>query len=293
MSNLSLEQRIKELRDYGLSLPGETKDWEALVDQAWGLASFQSRSGALADLSLLSLDSGQAWLAKKDKNQPAGQAYRTALSRLAEISQGVFSPCEVRTHETSLDFRCGPYRFACSLQPGLTLDVSFLRTVNEAVCGDRRFLLCDNLETPVILFLGSDTRQSLTMDRGWSFADGFSEPSPPGGLVGFLSNYWEQGMEEAPWLTFQDQRYCESPERGWHDKGLHKLTEGCHLTVMADDSSVRWQGTLKPPDQALWRRLWSPDTTIRPSQIAETEWHDWFHRAPPWRAHFRPSLEQT
>ncbi len=100
---------------------------------------------------------------------------------------------------------------------------------------------------------------------------------------GWISTFWEQGMEEPPWLVFQG-RSPDGDER-W-DRGLmRRLDGGDRLTIIGDDGEVLWSGALR------WRRLGLfgivGPRTLAPAGIDEALWRSWFVRKPPLVARWR------
>ncbi|MBK7201954.1 hypothetical protein [Candidatus Amarolinea dominans] len=111
--------------------------------------------------------------------------------------------------------------------------------------------------------------------------------APP--QTGWISEYWEQGMEEMPWHIFQDERFCGSRTEGWLHAGIVQLGDGQHLTILNDEGQVMWAGVLhsrrlhwlgRRPTQP-WNYQWHPLTVP-----AET-WTAWFEAKPSYRAILR------
>ena len=103
-------------------------------------------------------------------------------------------------------------------------------------------------------------------------------------LHGWIADFWEQGMEESPWLTFQDEKYCESPTGGWSREGLHRFAEGDHLTILGDDGEVLWTGVLEGRKSGWFSRLEAGSSDWHPEDVEAETWQGWFRRSPALRA---------
>lgn len=106
---------------------------------------------------------------------------------------------------------------------------------------------------------------------------------------GWISEYWEQGMEEMPWHIFQDERFCASRTEGWLHAGIVQLGDGQHLTILNDEGQVMWAGELRArrlrwfdrhPTQP-WNYWWHPLT------VPAATWTAWFGTTPSYRATLR------
>lgn len=86
-------------------------------------------------------------------------------------------------------------------------------------------------------------------------------------IGGWITDYCEFGMEGRA-LVFQDEAYCNSS--GWEREGMHWLADGDVLTILNEDGSVLWHGTL-------------------PSDVDRDVWWGWFEKNPPMRAILTPS----
>ena len=104
-----------------------------------------------------------------------------------------------------------------------------------------------------------------------------------GELAGWIADYWEQGMEEEPWLTFQDEAFTAGAT--WDRAGLHRLAPGGVLTIF-EDGAVRWSGVLGLRRTGLFGLFGA--FTITPPDVDERTWRSWFRRSPPLRARYRP-----
>lgn len=108
-------------------------------------------------------------------------------------------------------------------------------------------------------------------------------------LHGWISDFWEQGMEEPPWLIFQDEKYAESPAGGWSRDGMHTFAEGDHLTILGEDGSVLWAGRLESRKTGWFSRLPASSCDWHPEDVPAETWSGWFRRSPSLRAVFRPA----
>lgn len=276
---------VAELQDLGfLQNRSAAELWQA-VERTWGLdLPGEAERRAQADLMLVSLDHEQVW--HQDLKHPDG--YLPMLGELSRLTQGAFAPGNLVVDSEQVRFETGPYSYRFQPAPGHYLDMRLLETLNSSLLGANRFEVCDDLGMPnVVLFLNAKRRDRLKELRGWSFVPSLVQPTE-GFCWGFLSNYFEQGMEEAAWLTFQDQRFCASLEADWKMEGLHRIGPGDSLQVLHNDGSQAWQGQLQLNGGGFWRRLRGQPATLKPPEIETEIWHDWFHRNPPWRALYRP-----
>lgn len=276
---------VGELQELGFLQNRSVADlWQA-AERRWGLdLPGQAESRAQADLMLVCLDREQVWHGDlKHFDDLSG-----LLSELSRLAQGAFVPQSLVTDPQLVSFQVGPYGYKFQPAPGHYLDMQLLKTINSSLLGRSRFEVCDDLGMPnVVLFLDPERRDRLKTMRGWSFVPSLVQPAD-GFRWGFLSNYFEQGMEEAAWLTFQEQRFCASLEAGWQMEGLHRIGEGDSLQVLRNDASLAWQGRLQRVRGGFWQRLCGQPATLKPPEIEPEVWHDWFHRSPPWRALYRP-----
>lgn len=107
-------------------------------------------------------------------------------------------------------------------------------------------------------------------------------------MQGYLSHFWEQGMEEPPWLIFQDARYCAGPKEGWERQGLHTLEHGGQLTIFKEDGSVLWAGTITTRREGWFSRLQAGSSQWHPEGMDLETWSAYFSHDPPLRASYRP-----
>ena len=99
---------------------------------------------------------------------------------------------------------------------------------------------------------------------------------------GWISTYWEQGMEELPWLIFQDEAFTQGAT--WDREGLHRLEPDDYLTTFDLDGTVLWQGSLTTRRRGWFGRLWGGSSHWFPAEVGDQQWNEWFRRHPPLRA---------
>lgn len=121
---------------------------------------------------------------------------------------------------------------------------------------------------------------------------GDEAPSVDDTMQGYLSDFWEQGMEEAPWLIFQDARYCAGPRGGWDREGLHRLGEGDRLTIFNEDGSVCWAGTITTRRVGWFSKLQAGSSQWYPEGMDSTTWTGFFRHDPPLKASYRPARSE-
>lgn len=102
-------------------------------------------------------------------------------------------------------------------------------------------------------------------------------------IKGWISTFLEQGIEEMPWLILQDENFAASRLHGWQREGMHRLSEGDHLTIMSDDGQVVWTGILHTR-RIKWRKITPQDYRWHPPDVDYQKWQDWFGARPPHRA---------
>ncbi|MCB9703790.1 MAG: hypothetical protein H6711_17975 [Myxococcales bacterium] len=105
-----------------------------------------------------------------------------------------------------------------------------------------------------------------------------------GELDGWIADFWEQGMEEEPWLIFQDRAFTRG--ESWEREGMHVLAPGGRLTIFEEDGAVRWSGVLRVRRLGLFGRFGR--RTLAPPGIDDAAWRAWFRRRPALRARYRP-----
>lgn len=108
-------------------------------------------------------------------------------------------------------------------------------------------------------------------------------------LHGWIGLFWEQGMEEPPWFTFQDAAYSESRTSRWDRAGMYQLKHGDYLTILNDDDTVLWAGTLENRRKRWFRTLCVSSSDWHPLEVPPGQWLAWFQQKPPLRAMFRAS----
>lgn len=96
-------------------------------------------------------------------------------------------------------------------------------------------------------------------------------------MDGWISTFWEQGMEELPWLIFQDEAFTQG--EAWSREGMHQLRDGDQLTLFTPDGDVLWQGELRSR-----RQSWFGQPTLVPPEVGPGQWKSWFSMSPPLRA---------
>jgi len=101
-------------------------------------------------------------------------------------------------------------------------------------------------------------------------------------MRGFLSTYWEQGMEEMPWQVFQDERFVSGSS--WDREGMHRLEPGKRLRVFGSDGTVLWEGRLESRRVGLFGRLHAGASNWFPAGIEQVTWEAWLRSQPPLRA---------
>ena len=259
------------------------------AENIWGLeALLEAPTPGEASVMVATLDPTVCWHQDLKFEPSDEEAYPGFIKQLARISRGLFRPSYVMESEGRITFHAHGYCFSHSAKPGHYLDAELLRTINSTIMGKARFQVVDNLGMPnVVLILSQSQKSALRVHNDWSFADSVAHPSG-GELYGFLSTFWEQGMEEPAWLIFQDQRFCETPRKGWTRNGIHRLEAGAHLRLFERDASVIFEGVLGAKPKGLLGRLFKKPTLF-PPEIAEETLKAWFDRAPCLRAHYRPA----
>ena len=95
--------------------------------------------------------------------------------------------------------------------------------------------------------------------------------------LGWISTFWEQGMEESPWLIFQG-RSPDGDDR-WERERMRRLAAGDRLTILESEGAVLWSGTLSVRRLGLLGII--GPRTLAPAGIDEALWLSWFRRNPP------------
>lgn len=99
---------------------------------------------------------------------------------------------------------------------------------------------------------------------------------------GWISTYWEQGMEEPPWLIFQDEHFTQGDS--WNRQGLMRLEPRDQLTIFAPDNSVLFQAQLETRRRGWFGKLYPGSWDWFPVEVGEKQWNEWFRHSPPLRA---------
>lgn len=107
-------------------------------------------------------------------------------------------------------------------------------------------------------------------------------------MQGYVSTFWEQGMEESPWVIFQDARHCVGPNHGWEREGMHTFAHGGQLTIFAPDGTVVWAGTITTRRLGMFGKLRAGGSDWHPEGMAKERWDKFFHYEPPLNATYRP-----
>ncbi len=107
------------------------------------------------------------------------------------------------------------------------------------------------------------------------------------GELGWISTFWEQGMEETPWLVFQGR--SPDGEDRWERGRMRRLAAGDRLTIFDSDSdsdgATLWSGTLSARRLGLLGII--GPRTLAPAGVDEALWLSWFRRDPPLVARWR------
>lgn len=112
-------------------------------------------------------------------------------------------------------------------------------------------------------------------------------------LTGWISDYWEQGMEGLFYRVFQDEKFAESRFAGWQPEGMHILGEGHHLTIFDEEQKILWSGTIKTRRYGLLNlcKLYPSNPLWTPENVSLEDWNKWFRHQPPLEAALRSCLE--
>lgn len=107
--------------------------------------------------------------------------------------------------------------------------------------------------------------------------------------AGWISTYWEQGMEGDFLYIFQEGP--ANADGTWPIDKMSVIEAGGELTIVGDDGATLWSGTL------AWRRLGLLGIFGRrgltPAGIDAETWRAWFERRPPLTARYRPPQAAT
>ena len=278
-----LDSQLHELQKLGflsqLDLPQSEKE----LDKTWGWSAYQGANEVEQELMLVSLDRARVWhrdLKFSERVAP----YRKMLLELSEISEGRFQPT-LTVWDPNLElvsFECENYRFCYKPASGHYLDSRLLEVVNQSLCGPKRFEVCDGLGMPnVVVFVDQITKQALS-SRGWNFLNFQGDWSD-----GFVSTFFEQGMEEPAWRIFQDARHCDSPTQGWDSAGIERLQDGQELIIWDRHGQQVWSGPLRHRRVRWFRQLSVLDNDWHPPDRSWGDWDQLFVAHPPLRARWR------
>lgn len=61
-------------------------------------------------------------------------------------------------------------------------------------------------------------------------------------MRGYITDFNEQGMEGEYWLCFQDEAFINGDN--WDRAGMHRLSNGSHLTIFSPAGAVCWSGII-------------------------------------------------
>jgi hypothetical protein len=270
---------LKGLRAVGFLPEGEPLALRDRFSQRWD--DWESHEGVPAELMLAALDERRVWQRDLKIQGPPFEAYREALLEWAEISWGVFRPQKISGPDP-IEFEVDGYLYRYQPRSGHYLDMGLLKVVNSSLYGQPRFEVSDGLGMPNWLSLLSPGSRSALEGRGWHFVT-----EADTGMHGFVSTFYEQGMEEPAWSIFQDRTFCESHDRGWDRAGLQRFSEGAHLTVFEHDGRVLWSGVMEGRRRGWFGRLHASDGDWHPAEVAPEVWQSYLVRTPPLRAHYR------
>lgn len=105
-------------------------------------------------------------------------------------------------------------------------------------------------------------------------------------LHGWISEYWEQGMEGFSFLTFQDREFAESREKNWRHEGMYILQEGDELTIFDDGEKIIWTGLIETRRGGFLHlcKISPSDKDWTPQDISLEKWKGWFNYHPPLNA---------
>jgi hypothetical protein len=278
------KQCFNELQALGFLVGADAESSLELFTHRWD--SWEAHQGVTRELMLASLDSQRVWMRDLKLCDQPWEAYLEALLGWASISQGSFRPEQPKS-ELAVEFSLDGYRFRFQPKPGHYLDMGLLDVVNSSLYGGRRFEVSDQLGMPnFVLMLDAEGKAALEK-RGWHLL------ARPAWRYGFLWNYWEQGMEEPPWLVFQDRCYCASRDQDWQRDGMVQLSPGDELEILEHDGSRVWAGTLKARPKSWFAWLAPLDANWNPAEIEPDLWKSYFYRSPPLRANYRSATQAS
>ncbi|MEZ5426162.1 MAG: hypothetical protein R2747_07855 [Pyrinomonadaceae bacterium] len=108
-------------------------------------------------------------------------------------------------------------------------------------------------------------------------------------LKGWISEYWEQGMEGTFFRVFQDENLARDRFSGWRPEGMHILSEGDLLTIFSPEKEVLWTGLIEPRRCGFLKlkKLHPANSDWTPENVSPEDWEGWFRFSPPLEATFR------
>lgn len=286
--NESFQRALKQLRGFGFFTHQKDEDILSSLDRMWGAESLEEAATTQeAEVMLLTTDRARVWYGDTKTRDEVGQ-YSELLHGLATISQGRFQPTELEESRELVSFRTHGHRYTYTPQPGHYLDTGILRIVNRSICGKAIFHVVDTLGMPNVMFMTTPSvKSALQTNLRWSFVDSLNQEKQ-GVVRGFLSTFWEQGMEEEPWLILQDKRFCDTPKKGWLREGMLRIGEGFRLSLVNQDNELLFEGILGDVSQSFWEKFRGKPKPLFPSHFPEEQWQSWFASEPPMRAHILP-----
>lgn len=268
-----LASTLSELQSLGFLAQLDDESCQRLLEQTWGCPFSPGPEG---DAMLLSLDTASCWQGDLKMEGDPAPYYRELLHRWAPLSRGSFQP-EVSENPGPELFRVGDYQARFQPAPGHYLDTpGLMHIVNSHVLGLHQFEISDALGMPNLVLFIDPARRLALEQRGWKF---YAQQR-----WGYLSSFWEQGMEEFPWRIWQCRRHCQSPTTGWGREGMHRLGEGDELEILHHDGSLLWRGCLQARRKGWFGRLRVSDPDWYPPEVASKSWQQWFEQNPPLRA---------
>lgn len=101
-------------------------------------------------------------------------------------------------------------------------------------------------------------------------------------MKGWISTFFEQGMEEPAWFIFQDERFTQGDQ--WSRDGMHRLGDGDHLTIFKPDGQILYCDVLRHRKVGFFRKIYAGNHDWSPPEIALETWQAWFNSHPPLRA---------
>lgn len=287
MAEGKFEECLASLQSLGLLVGRQPEAVAAEFRSAW--ESWESHSAVEAEVMLATLDHQRVWHRDLKFSENPAQIYPQTLYQWSQLLGARFEPQSIEVREGMVCFQVEGYSYAHKIQAGHYLDTSLAEAVNSSLYGTQRFEVCDNLGMPNLVIVLNPASRAGLEERGWNFV---SRPQS-GEFWGFLSTFWEQGMEEPPWHIFQDRAYCDGPDRGWDRAGLHQLAEGSQLRVFDHDYRVLWSGQVKGRRQGWFGRLNAGSCDWHPREVPAEVWRSYFNRNPPLRALYQLPRHQV